>query len=683
MLSSTRIVLRSASSLWASGSLSHICRGEFRRYFLHSNKKSSSSLLPVFWSHLDVAFRFTATRFTATAALPNFSLRSYQQECCDNIMQSFANGVFRCGVSLPTGSGKTVVIGEVIDRVRPQPGQGSRALCVTPSREIALQTCSWIQKNYPGKKVGLECGKHVAEDDCEVVVATIQTLMSKDRMFKFQPEDFKLIVSDEAHGAVSKSFMKMWDYFQCLDGQSKIYVLGVTATLCRHDRKALSKIMDEITYEKSLSDMMDDGYLCNFKLVEVETDEDFSQCLTPKGDDFNLAKVAHLMNTPERNRLVFQTYRHQVIDQGFKSTLIFACTVAHCFALADLFRAQGVDARVVTGQTPKIERDVLIEEFRAGIFPVLINVNVISVGIDIPRCDSIILCRPMRSRTTLVQIVGRGLRLYAGKEICVVIDMANVFDTCGGFLINPTLEGKDLVGRDKTGNGESIYDLKAELDRLIATKPSVVTFNTFKDMEDYLSRFHSYADSSVFDSENVQGVDLAKMTQLNWLHIGNNTFALSGVKSTLRIFPIDKKSVTEALKRKADPLALPYTATNTVTRYNKANKPYFVNVPFAVTEFPSLAHAFKYVDREALKLFPEDRISRSSPWRLKGMTPVQIQFISKTLAKRLEKGNGLFKNREIDQQAFKRLNRGQASDLINLITMKKSNLLLPLTKQIE
>lgn len=641
------------------------------------SRKSLLSDFPPFCNHSKVATRFTAT----SAALPSFTLRSYQQECCDNILQSFSNGISRCGVSLPTGSGKTVVIAEVIDRVVPQPGQGSRTLCVTPSRDIAMQIFSWIQKNYPHTKVGLECGPSVAEEDCDVVVATIQTLNSKDRMFKFQPSDFKLIVSDEVHGAVSKSFMKLWEYFQCLSSDSKIYVLGVTATLSRHDRRALGKVMDEITYEKSLAEMMDDGYLCNFKLVEVETDEDFSQCLTAKGDNYNLHKVSHLMNTPERNKLVYQTFRHQVYDQGCKSTLIFGCTVSHCIALAELFRSKGIDARVVTGKTPKLERDALIEDFRQGVFPILINVNVITVGIDIPRCDSIILCRPMRSRTSLVQSVGRCLRLHPGKELCIVVDMANAFETCGGFLIDPTLEGRDDPNRNKTGNGEAIYDLRAELDRLIATKPTVVTFNTFKDMGDYLARFHSYADSSVFESENVQGVDLANLTKLNWLHIGNNSFALSAERNTLRIFPVDKKAVTEALKQRVDPLTLLYTATNTVTRYNKINKPYFVNIPFEVTEFPSLAAAFQYVDREALKIFPEERVSRSAPWRSREMTSVQITFIRRTLDKRLQKGLGQFKNREIDEEAFKRLNRGQASDLINLITMNKSNLLLPLTKE--
>ncbi|KAM9931811.1 hypothetical protein OXX80_008541 [Metschnikowia pulcherrima] len=112
-------------------------------------------------------------------------------------------------------------------------------------------------------------------------------------------------------------------------------------------------------------------------------------------------------------------------ELGLKSTLVFCVDINHCKTLCGVLQAHGVNAQYVTGETAKHVRQDILEDFKQGKIAVLCNVLVFTGGTDIPNIDSLILARPTKSRPLLTQMVGRGLRLHKGKDICHVIDMVS------------------------------------------------------------------------------------------------------------------------------------------------------------------------------------------------------------------------------------------------------------------
>lgn len=155
--------------------------------------------------------------------------------------------------------------------------------------------------------------------------------------------------------------------------------------------------------------------------------------------DFNTASLSTVMNTTETNLATLQAW--QTRGAGRIATLVFCVDVAHLLGLVKTFRDFGVDARYVTGETHKAERAELLDAFKGGDFPVLMNCGVFTEGTDIPNIDCVLLARPTRSRNLLVQMIGRGMRLHPGKKDCHVIDMVASVES--GIVTTPSLFGLD------------------------------------------------------------------------------------------------------------------------------------------------------------------------------------------------------------------------------------------------
>lgn len=146
-----------------------------------------------------------------------------------------------------------------------------------------------------------------------------------------------------------------------------------------------------------------------------------------------------------------------------KSTLVFCVNIVHVKDLTAAFREAGIDARYITGSTPTGERKDLLDGFRKGIFPVLVNCGtfnsnpilpslviyspfspaILTEGADVPNIDCVMIARPTRSRNIFAQIIGRGMRLSprTGKTDCRVIDFVDSLSRVGGIVDGPTLFG--------------------------------------------------------------------------------------------------------------------------------------------------------------------------------------------------------------------------------------------------
>ena len=182
-------------------------------------------------------------------------------------------------------------------------------------------------------------------------------------------------------------------------------------------------------------DMIGEKWLSDVIFTTVQSKADVSGVKRGPAGDFQVGDLSRAVNTPETNEITVSAWMSRAAER--KSTLVFCVDLAHVADLTAAFRRRGIEAKFVTGDTPKRVRSERLDAFRNRQYPVLLNCGVFTEGTDIPNIDCVVLARPTKSRNLLVQMIGRGMRLYAGKENCHIIDMVASLEA--GIVTTPTL----------------------------------------------------------------------------------------------------------------------------------------------------------------------------------------------------------------------------------------------------
>ena len=335
----------------------------------------------------------------------NLTLRPYQQEAHDSILEKWGHGADRLLLVLPTGTGKTIVFAAVTsDRVR----QGSRVLILAHRGELLEQAADKLSKS-----TGLGSALEKADSSClgswfRVVVGSVQTLMRESRLNRFPRDYFTTIIIDEAHHCISDSYQRVLQYFD------KAKVLGVTATPDRGDMRDLGSYFEQIAYEYTLPTAIREGYLSPIKALTVPLKIDISSVGIAQGDfkageigtalDPFLEQIATEMETYCRNR----------------KTVVFLPLVKTSQKFRDVLIRHGFDAAEVNGNSE--DRAEVLKDFDDGRYNVLCNSMLLTEGWDCPSVDCIIILRPTKVRSLYSQMVGRGTRLYPGKPHLLLLD---------------------------------------------------------------------------------------------------------------------------------------------------------------------------------------------------------------------------------------------------------------------
>jgi len=179
------------------------------------------------------------------------------------------------------------------------------------------------------------------------------------------------------------------------------------------------------------------------------------------GSDFVVSQLAKAIDVPDRNELVVDKWLEISGREGKKSTLVFAANVKHIENLVAVFESRGVRAVGVHGKTDRDERRQIIQDFKDGEIPVIVNCGVFTEGVDIPNIDCVVMARPTKSHILFMQMLGRGLRKAPEKTGCLVLDF---FDSFSGKNL---MRVPSLFGLDPSTplEGEDILELKVERDR--------------------------------------------------------------------------------------------------------------------------------------------------------------------------------------------------------------------------
>ncbi|KAG4412635.1 hypothetical protein IFR04_014234 [Cadophora malorum] len=586
-----------------------------------------------------------ASASAANASVPplKIRLREYQEECIQAVLSHLDKGHKRLGVSLATGSGKTVIFTQLIDRVQPR-NEADQTLILAHRQELVEQAARHCTNAYPTKTVEIEMGSMHASGSADITVASIQSIVSGSRISKFNPDDFKLVLVDEAHHIVAPGYMRTLDYFGLSKAQlSSPALVGVSATLSRFDGLRLGAAIDQIVYHKDYIDMIGEKWLSDVIFTTVQTKADISRVKKGANGDFQPSELSRVVNTEQVNDITVRSWMSKA--EGRKSTLVFCVDLEHVAGLTNTFRKHGLDARFVTGDTPKSERSARLDAFRSGEFPVLVNCGVFTEGTDIPNIDCVLLARPTKSRNLLVQMIGRGMRLYPGKKDCHIIDMVASLET--GIVTTPTLFGLDP---EEMVENADVDDMKSLLDRKEAEEarqelaakrpkpkdgPAVPTTVTFTDYD------------SVFDLiEDTSGERHIRQLSPNaWVCVDQDKYILTNSNGTYL-----------KLEAAADqqPGVKTFLVTETVALDRSGSKQLPFMRPRQIAKALTLSDAIHAADTYAQSKYPFQFISRNQAWRNRPATDGQLAFLNKLRLKD-------------DRLTAETLTKGKAGDMITKI----------------
>ncbi|CCH44066.1 ATP-dependent RNA helicase [Wickerhamomyces ciferrii] len=439
-------------------------------------------------------------------------LRDYQQKCIDSCLDALNNKRRRIGVSLPTGGGKTVVFSSLIDQVKPREGYGNKTLILAHRTELIQQAAKTVKSILPSKLIEVEMAKYHSSGDCDVVVASVQTLM-RGRLEKFNPKDFKLLIIDEAHHAAADSYRKIIDYFGGTHSNSDVAITGFSATLQRDDDKNLSDAFDEVVFHMTTDEMVKSKHLSEAKFTTVRlSNADLSKVGVSKGE-FVISKLSKAVNNDINNELVLRTYLHFVSTLKVKSTMLFGVDIKHVKDLTELFRNRGINADYVTANTHAKVRVEVVDDFRKGKIQVLMNCGIFTEGTDIPNIDCLLLVRPTASKNLLIQMIGRGLRLHKSKEFCHIVDFVGINNN--NIVSVPTLHGLpgDAEIRDLTP--EQIEERRIKHEKYLERKEQELEKQKQLELKMEILKAEEYLKTGVRDDAPVVEVDESQFMNTN------------------------------------------------------------------------------------------------------------------------------------------------------------------------
>lgn len=376
-------------------------------------------------------------------------LRPYQQESKDAVFAEWRKGNKKTLLVLPTGTGKTIVFSKIIEELVKE---GERVLVLAHRGELLEQASDKLYQ-ASGLRTALEKAESTSlESWNRVVVGSVQTLMRDKRLNQFEPDHFDSIVVDEAHHVISNSYLKVLEYFD----DSK--VLGVTATPDRGDMKNLGQYFESLAYQYSMPQAIRDGYLSPIKALTIPLELDLSSVGQSAGD-FNVGDLGNALDP----------YLHQIADEMVKhcldrKTVVFLPLIATSQKFKDILNEKGFKAAEVNGMSK--DRDEILEDFENNKYNVLCNSMLLTEGWDSPEVDCIVVLRPTRVRSLYSQMVGRGTRLFPGKEELLLLDF--LWHTDRHELVHPAhlIAENDDVAKAITKISEDNAGVALDLEEL-------------------------------------------------------------------------------------------------------------------------------------------------------------------------------------------------------------------------
>jgi DNA repair protein RadD len=343
-----------------------------------------------------------------------------------------------------TGFGKSVALSAV---VRDRLGDADTKACVLAHRdELTVQNRDKFRRVVPDVSTSVVDATTKSWSG-QVTFAMVPTLAREANLAAMPKVD--LLVIDEAHHAVADSYRRIIDRVRDANPDARIF--GVTATPNRGDRKGLRDVFDNVADQVRLGELIASGHLVPPRSFVIDVSvRDKLEAVRKTASDFDMGEVAEIMDRAPITEEVVRNWQEKAAD---RPTVVFCSTVAHAAHVAEAFNAAGIPTGLIHGDLPRDERHNTLAAFARGEIRVITNVAVLTEGFDHPPTSCVVLLRPSSYKSTMIQMVGRGLRTvdpgeYPGviKTDCVVLDFGTSSLTHGTLEQDVNLDGKIGTG---------------------------------------------------------------------------------------------------------------------------------------------------------------------------------------------------------------------------------------------
>lgn len=390
-------------------------------------------------------------------------LYEYQKDMLRQIEDAFVTHQ-SVMVQMPTGTGKTVLISEVVKREERRV-KNPCVWIVVHRRELVEQIKETLERRL-GTSLDAE-----REKSNVIEVFSIQWL---SRHYQEQEERPSLIVIDEAHHALAKTYSEM------MNAYPEAKKLGVTATPCRLNKRGFTDLFEVLLTSHSISNFIKDGYLSDFDYVSLNPSSEDQKKIDRMSKratdgDYSIAEMQDVLDCKPSIERLYQTIKDFAAG---KKGIVYAINIEHAKHIAAYYREQGIEAVAISSKTPLVERKSIIEKFKGtsidskpncaslslsmpmerkadadnkslstengdktdktgtateqmGYIQILVNVDLFGEGFDCPDVEFIQLASPTLSLAKYLQMVGRGLRVAKSKECCIILDNVGLYRLFG------------------------------------------------------------------------------------------------------------------------------------------------------------------------------------------------------------------------------------------------------------
>ena len=390
-------------------------------------------------------------------------LYDYQTEMKERIDTAFRS-YQSVMVQMPTGTGKTVLLSEVV-KSEERRMKNPCVWIVVHRRELVEQIRETLDTMLSSPSSTSDVTTSLLSDNSRIKVMSIQWL---SKHYQEMEESPSLIVIDEAHHAVAKTYKEVMDTF------SETKKLGLTATPCRLTQRGFTDLFDVLLMSWSAKRFIAIGRLSLYDYMSIKADSEDQRRilgLTKRGadGDFSLKEMSEKLDVrPSIKRLCETILRYATDKKG----ITYAIDITHAEHIAEEYRRHGIIAVAISSKTPLAERKAIIERFKGtgmgdrndkpyyaslGLtkplgetlsadykadvrdktleqtndIQVLVNVDLFGEGFDCPDVEFIQLARPTLSLAKYLQQVGRGMRVFEGKKYCLILDNVGLYRLFG------------------------------------------------------------------------------------------------------------------------------------------------------------------------------------------------------------------------------------------------------------
>ena len=434
-------------------------------------------------------------------------------------------------LQMPTGTGKTYLFTSLINDILAAYKKARKEIniLVVAHRNELLEQISATLSRF-GIQHGFIQGSREQALWRRVQVGSIMSLLTDKNYYNIQRQKFDFIIVDEAHHSLAKTYV---DLFNLFPNAKK---LGVTATPWRFNHESFLKLYQTIILSPQISWFINNRLLADFDYVSVKPNSEIQRLvnnseIAPTGE-FSNEDLDNTFNNQRIRSKLLESYQRFALG---RKGIIYAINKKHAANIAELYCKHGIVAVAIDCDTPKDERESLIDRFKAGEIKVLVNVEIFTEGFDCPDVNFIQLARPTRSLALFLQQVGRGLRIADGKGKTIILDNVGLYNYFG--LPDADRKWKHhFIGRDDV---ESV-PFKESLTKQEMTSDYVFDDTKFDEDNEQMMIIRGALDESVSHApSNIGPLKLSRLSVRDF--VLNDYYLVVGQNEKFRIFPFVMK----------------------------------------------------------------------------------------------------------------------------------------------